>query len=345
MSNTCESLSYEFDFCPDIGEAIEILPGLKWLRLPLPFLLGHINVWLLKDGDGWAIVDSGIYSKASRDVWKDILANNLEPATVTRVLVTHMHPDHVGCAGWLCDRFDVELFMTRDEYLLCRILVADTGAPVPHEGQRFYHGAGITEEQMHLYMHMFGSFGKIVFVLPQSFHRLHPDRTLQIGEHEWKVITGHGHSPEHACLYNPEQNVLISGDQILPTISPNVSVYPTEPTANPLNGWFESLYRMKKRLPDDVLVLPAHGKPFRGVKARLDALIKEHETGLVKLQAACREPQRAVDVFSALFKSNITDKNRIMATGEAIAHLNYLIYKDEMSVEKAPDGVLWYQSR
>ena len=345
MGSSQDSLKYEFDCQPEIGEAIDILPGLKWLRLPLPFLLGHINVWLLKDGETWVIVDTGIFSKPTRAVWQDVFTNCLDDAPVSRVLVTHMHPDHVGCAGWLCQRFGVELYMTRDEYLLCRILVSDTGLPVPDEGRSFYHAAGFSEEQMCLYSEMFGGFGKVVSQLPQSFHRLRQKYTVTIGAQQWQVITGHGHSPEHACLYNPQWNVLISGDQILPTISPNVSVYPTEPTANPLAGWFESLRRMKTRLPDDVLVLPAHGKPFRGVKERLDALIEEHETGLEKLRERCLEPKRAVDVFAALFKSKITDKNMMMATGEAIAHLNYLIYAGEMEFEKDQNGILWYQSK
>ena len=345
MDNSPELLSYEYEFQPEIGEAIDILPGLKWLRLPLPFLLGHINVWLLKDGDGWAIVDTGIFSSASREAWNSIFSSCLGGAPVTRVLVTHLHPDHVGCAGWLCEQFDVELFMTRDEYLLCRILVADTGLPAPHEGRRFYRAAGFSAEQMFRYIEMFGAFGKVVAPLPQAYRRLHEDRNITIGAHEWQVITGHGHSPEHACLYNAGQNVLISGDQVLPTISPNVSVYPTEPAANPLAGWFDSLHRMKTLLPDDVLVLPAHGKPFRGIKGRLDALIEEHETGLQKLRQHCREPQRAVDVFPALFKGRITDDNLMMATGEAIAHLNYLLYEGEVGINTDENGVRWYQTR
>jgi glyoxylase-like metal-dependent hydrolase (beta-lactamase superfamily II) len=174
---------------------------------------------------------------------------------------------------------------------------------------------------------------------------LQEDRVVYIGQQQWQVMTGHGHSPEHACLYNPQMNVLISGDQVLPTISPNVSVYPTEPSANPLSGWFESLHRFKNELPDDVLVLPAHGKPFRGVKGRLDELIEEHEVGLDKLRDFCQEPKRAVDVFPSLFKSKITDSNLLMATGEAIAHLNYLLYEGEVSINTDEDGTRWYQSR
>ena len=345
MDNQSEPISYEYEYKPENGEAIEIIPGLKWLRLPLPFLLGHINVWLLHDGDGWAIADTGIFTAVTRDVWENVFTHYLVNTPVTRVLVTHLHPDHVGCAGWLCERFDIELFMSRDEYMLCRILVSDTGLPAPEEGRRFYQSAGFSRQQMQRYNEMFGSFGKVVAPLPQSYHRLFEGFTLDIGQHEWTVITGSGHSPEHACLYCAELNVLISGDQILPTISSNVSVFPTEPTANPLAGWFESLRRLQTVLPDDVLVLPAHGKPFRGVKTRLQALIDEHETGLEKLRVLCREPKRAVDVFPALFKSKITDSNLIMATGEAIAHLNYLFYGGELEFDKDDEGIRWYASR
>jgi len=345
MHNPAESIHYEYDFTPETGEAVDILPGLKWLRLPLPFLLGHINVWLLQDGDGWAIVDTGIFTNTTREVWENVFREYLDDAPITRVLVTHLHPDHVGCAGWLCERFDIELSMSREEYLLCRILVSDTGVPAPAEGRRFYRAAGFSEENMDRYVELFGSFGKVVAPLPQSYRRLYAGLAFNIGHHEWQVITGRGHSPEHACLYCAELNVLISGDQILPTISSNVSVFPTEPAANPLAGWFDSLHKLKSLLPADLLVLPAHGKPFRGAHIRLDELILEHKTGLEKLRKLCREPKRAVDVFSSLFKSRITSSNLIMATGEAIAHLNYLCSRGELDISTDETGTNWYRTR
>ena len=339
------SIQYEYELTPQIGEAIDILPGLKWLRLPLPFLLGHINVWLLQDGDGWAIVDTGIFSNSTREVWEHVFQEYLKNAPITRVLVTHMHPDHVGCAGWLCERFDIELCMSREEYLMCRILVSDTDIPAPQEGLRFYRSAGFTEESMKQYGELFGRFGKVVAPLPLSYRRLYGGLAFNIGSQHWQVIIGNGHSPEHACLYCPELNVLISGDQILPTISSNVSVFPTEPAANPLADWFNSLHKLKSVLPGDALVLPAHGKPFRGAHIRLDELILEHETGLAKLKKLCRQPKRAVDVFTALFKSRITDSNLIMATGEAIAHLRYLCYRDEMDINTDATGTNWYSTK
>ena len=344
MNGPPEALAYPLGVRPETGEVLEVAPGIKWLRLPLPFQLDHINIWLLEDGDGWAIVDTGLFTNTTREIWKHVFNTYLDNAAITRVFVTHLHPDHVGCAGWLVRKFSVELWMTREEYLLCRVLVADTGKPAPPEGLRFYSRAGFATDDLDRYMEHFGAFGRVVSPLPESYRQLRDGMKVRIGEHEWEVIVGRGHSPEHACLYCRELNLLIAGDQILPTISSNVSVYPTEPAANPLGHWFDSLHKMRVLLPDNVLVLPAHGKPFTGAHLRLEALIEEHETGLSRLRDICREPRRALDVFPALFKSRITDSNLIMATGEAVSHLNYLVENGEMCVSKDADGVNWYQS-
>lgn len=338
-------IKYEFDFRPETGEVLDIVPGLKWLRLPLPFMLNHINVWLLQDGDGWALVDTGLFTNTTCEVWKHVFERHLGGAPLTQVLATHLHPDHIGCAGWLARKFSVELWMSRDEYLLARVLVADTGKPAPAEGVRFYTEAGLGQESLEHYMEHFGAFGRVVSPMPESYRRLRDGMTLTIGDREWRIIVGKGHSPEHACLYNEELNLLISGDQILPTISSNISVWPTEPAANPLEHWFQSLHMLKQVLPADVLVLPAHGKPFRGAHFRLDQLIAEHESGLEELRKLCKEPRRAIDVFPALFKARITDRNLMMATGEAISHLNYLLEQGEITVEPDQAGVNWYLVR
>jgi glyoxylase-like metal-dependent hydrolase (beta-lactamase superfamily II) len=345
MNDNRKAIEYTFDSTPGPGEIQEIAPGILWLRLPLPFLLNHINVWLLRDGDGWAIVDTGLFTNTTRKTWKQVFNQYLDKAPIKRLLVTHLHPDHVGCAGWLARKFDIELWMSREEYLLCRVLVADTGKPAPPEGVRFYTGAGFATENLDLYMEHFGAFGRVVSPLPESYRQLREGMKIRIGDYQWEVIIGRGHSPEHACLFCRELNLLIAGDQILPTISSNVSVYPTEPAANPLAFWFESLAKLKRVLPPDALVLPAHGEPFRGAHVRLDQLIEEHESGLGKLRAFCGEPRRALDVFPALFKSRITDNNLIMAAGEAVSHLNYLVERGEMTCERDAAGVNWYQQR
>ncbi|MGI9200901.1 MAG: MBL fold metallo-hydrolase [Woeseiaceae bacterium] len=333
------SINYEFDIRPEHGDVTTVADGVEWLRMPLPFALSHINLWMLRDGDKIAIVDTGINSGKSHDIW----TNAIGEREVSRVLVTHLHPDHIGCAGWLCAEHDVELSMTREEYLLCRILVADTGRKAPAAGVRFYRAAGFTDEALQRYQDRFGMFGKFVAPLPESYRRLCDRDVVRIDDSDWQVIVGHGHSPEHACLLNAEKNVLIAGDQLLPKISSNVSVHPTEPHADPLREWLDSLAEMKDRLPDDVLVLPAHGSPFRGAHARLDALIAEHSDGLEKLVELCAEPKRAIDVFPALFKARISDSNLLMATGEAIAHLNYLVTDGSLTANIDSDGVSWYQ--
>ena len=335
---------YAVELTPDAGQTLEVLPGILWLRMPLPFLLGHINLWLLEDGGRWTIVDTGLGTAQTQALWHEVRQRDMGHAPVGRVIVTHLHPDHVGCAGWLGQQFGATLWMTREEYLLCRLLRSDAERPAPPEVIRFYLEAGLPETAAERYEKTFGSYGKVVAPLPLAYRRLVERMELTIGGRQWRVLVGRGHSVEHACLFCAELNVLISGDQILPTISPNVSVYPAEPHANPLADWLESLRSLRRNLPRDVLVLPAHGKPFRGAHARLDQLVAEHLDGLDALRSLCRQPARAVDTFEVLFSSDIDGNNVMMAAGEAVAHLNYLQHAGEIGSWQDADGCRWYQA-
>jgi glyoxylase-like metal-dependent hydrolase (beta-lactamase superfamily II) len=294
--------------------------------MPLFASLPWINVWALADDGGWAIVDTGIRSTGMVTAWETAFATALRGAPVTRVFATHMHPDHCGMAGWITERFDVRLWMSRLEYLTCRLMAADTGRSAPREGIDFYRAAGWNAGALQNYKAKFGSFGELIYPLPSSFRRLTNNEDLKIGGHRWRIVMGNGHSPEHACLYCEELKLFISGDQVLPRISSNVSVFPTEPDADPLGDWLTSLSDIRARIPDDVLVLPAHNSPFLGLHRRLDALISGHQRGLERLEAALlAEPKRAVDVFGALFGRPIGPDLLGMATGESIAHLNHLV--------------------
>jgi len=340
--NITDQIQYEFSTRPKTGESMEVAPGVFWLRMYLPFSLAHINLWLIDEGESWSAIDTGVGVDECTDIWEKTFGGLMQKRPLKRIFVTHLHPDHIGCAGWLAERFDAPLWMSRDEYLLARILVADPGGATPEEGNRFYTAAGFRPEQLDYYQKLFGLFGKYVSALPESYRRVRDGDRIKIGKYEWQIIVGKGHSPEHLCFFSEELNILISGDQLLPTISSNVSVYPTEPAANPLADWLESLQLLKDRLPSDVLVLPAHGKPFRGAHYRLDQMFDEHLDGLRKLEALCRVRKRAVDVFPVLFKSKITNKNLIMATGESVAHLNFLLNKGSITVERDSEGVDWY---
>jgi glyoxylase-like metal-dependent hydrolase (beta-lactamase superfamily II) len=337
-------LVYPFTDKPEAGGAIEAAPGVKWLRLPLPFVLDHINVWAIRDGDGWTLVDTGVRSKDCMAAWEQILAGPLEGLPVKRVIVTHMHPDHVGLAGWLTSRFGVRLWMTRLEYLTCRVLVADTGREAPEDGVRFYRASGWSEAQIEAYRARFGGFGKAVHHLPDGYRRMREGETIRIGEHGWRVVMGNGHSPEHACLWCEDLGVLISGDQVLPRISSNVSVWPTEPDADPLDDWLASLAKLKREIPGGALVLPSHGEPFTGLHDRLDALTRGHERSLTRLLRLLAEPKRVVDTFGALFARSIGDDLIGMASGEANAHLNCLVGRGLATVEPDAEGVLWWRA-
>ena len=338
-----ETIQFEFDERPVEGETMSIADDFVWLRMPLPMALNHINLWLIRDDAAWVIVDTGIDTRRSREVWRQTFDGPMGGDPASHVIATHLHPDHIGCAGWLVDEFRVDLWMTRDEYLLCRILAADTGKPAPDEGIRFYRAAGFTTEQLEIYRKNFGMFGRYVHPLPEAYKRMADGDRIVFGASHWEIIVGRGHSPEHACLYDPDRNLLIGGDQLLPTISPNVSVWPTEPLANPLKDWFVTLDKFQSRLPEDVLVLPAHGKPFRGAHVRIDSLRREHEDRLAEMLDLCAEPRRVVDLFETIYRSAINDGNRIMATGEAVAHLNFLCQSGDMQVQEDADHVSWYR--
>jgi glyoxylase-like metal-dependent hydrolase (beta-lactamase superfamily II) len=260
------------------------------------------------------------------------------------VICTHLHPDHVGLAGWIVRKFDCRLWMTRLEYFQCRMLVADTGREAPEDGVRFFKAAGWDEDAIENYKARFGGFGKAIYALPDSYRRLSDGEDFDIGGRTWRVVTGQGHSPDHACLWCPELDVLISGDQVLPRISSNVSVFPTEPEADPLTDWLTSLAKVKASVPDSVLVLPAHNDPFHGLHARIDHLIGGHERGLSRLEKKIAEPRRVIDVFGALFARPIGPDLLGMATGEALAHLNCLIGRGLVTRQADDDGVAWYRS-
>ena len=330
------------DEAPAPGTVIEVAEGVLWVRMPLPISLKWINLWLLRDVDGWVVVDTGMATEQAAEHWRTIFKTYLDGLPVKRVIVTHMHPDHVGLAGWMTRKFQCSLHMSQLEYITCRMLVADTGRDAPEEGVRFYKAAGWEEDSLDRYKVKFGGFGRAVSRLPDAYARLEEGDELTINDSVWKVMIGSGHSPEHVCLYNEDRNVLISGDQLLPRISSNVSVHPTEPDANPLADWLASCERLRRDLPQDVLVLPAHNVPFRGAHDRLDALIRGHEVMLDRLISRLKVPKKVTDLFTAMFGRQIEEDALSLATGETLAHLNCLIARGQVQRQTHDDGVDTY---
>lgn len=342
------ALEYPFAQAPEAGRTLEIAKGVFWIRMPLPMALDHINIWALEDGDGWTIVDTGMRTEATLEAWRTLFAGATDKRPIRRIIGTHMHPDHIGMSGWLTRKFQCRLWMTQLEYLSCRVLTSDTGKEAPEDALAFYRRAGWGQGAIENYRARFGNFGKHIHALPESYRRIQDGEEIRIGDCTWRVIVGRGHSPEHACLYCPERKVLISGDQVLPRISSNVSVHPTEPDANPMHDWLETLKSIKAQVPDDVLVLPSHNECFRGLHARLDYLGAAQVRTLDRLRKTLQEPRRAMDVFVALFGRAIdeTDGGLLnLATGESMACLNYLLHRDEITQQADSEGVVWYQAR
>ncbi|MBB3222206.1 MBL fold metallo-hydrolase [Pseudoduganella umbonata] len=319
-------LHYPFgDIIPAPGDAIDIAPGMRWLRLPLPFALDHINLWLLDDAeDTYTVVDCGAATDASRAGWEDVMSSHFGGKALGRVLVTHCHPDHVGLADWLCTRWGAPLAMTAGEYGFARMMAAALPGVDGTGAVEHFRRHGLSDPDMLEKMQSRKNYyPSLVPSVPHSYFRLEHGQEVDIGGHAWQVITGFGHSPEHASLYCAALNVLISGDMVLPRISTNVSVFAIEPEGNPLQQYLDSLERFAG-LPDDVLVLPAHGKPFRGLHTRIGQLQDHHAARLAEVVAACAQPRSAAEIVPLMFRRPLDAHMLSFALGEALAHLHKL---------------------
>jgi glyoxylase-like metal-dependent hydrolase (beta-lactamase superfamily II) len=328
---------------PGLGEIVSLADGVGWARLPIPGSLKHINVWVLDDGEGVALVDTGLDIAPCREAWEALFEGPLAGRAVTRILCTHFHPDHLGLAGWLTERFEAPLWMTRGEWLFGRLLASDVRDAPPKEAVAHWRSAGWSEARIEEEAAKgWGRFASVVSPVPVSFVRIQEGDRIAIGARRWRVLIGSGHCPEHACLVDDEAGLMIAGDQVLPRITSNVSLSLSEPEADPLGDWLASIEKLKG-LPEGLLVLPSHGEPFTGLHARLDALAHGHRDRLDALHAKIEEPRRAVDCFGVLFARQIDDSMLGLATGEALAHLRRLEVEGR-AVRETKDSVHWYRA-
>jgi len=337
-------ISTPFETPPELGTAIEVAEGVLWLRLPLPMALDHVNVFALDDGDGWTIVDTGLSSRKTRAIWQTALAGPLAGKPVTRVLVTHHHPDHMGLAGWFMAEHGAELLTTRTAWLTARMLTLDEHPkPVP-ETVAFWKSAGMDPDELkrRLAERPF-NFADSVSPLPLGFTRIAEGDRVEIGGRTWDIHIGHGHAPEHATLWSADGSLVLGGDQLLSTISPNLGVYPTEPGADPVGEWLESCARLQRFATADQLVLPGHKLPFTGLPTRIRQLIDNHHGALDRLRVHLAEPRTAHDCFLPLFKRQISGAQYGLALVEAVAHLNHLHVLGETRRERRDDGAWLYR--
>jgi glyoxylase-like metal-dependent hydrolase (beta-lactamase superfamily II) len=330
------SLQYPFPEVPAPGTTTEVAPGIHWLSMPLPFALDHINLWLVEDGDGWTVIDTGIGNAATRALWEQILSK-----AVKRVIVTHYHPDHAGNADWLCQRYGVELWMTQGEYLTAHAVRTSSAGYTTDAVLSVFRRNGLDEQRAAGMGGRGNRYAALVPEFPLSYRRIIEGDEIRIGKHTWRAMIGHGHAPEHLSLYSKALNTLIAGDMLLSTISTNVSVWSIDPEGDPLRLFLDSIARYRE-LPADMLVLPSHGKPFRGAHERVEQLERHHRERLGELMQSLQNPKSAAELLSVLFRRPLDAHQTFFAMGEAIAHLHYLYYAGRAKRARGDDGIMRY---
>lgn len=348
MSQASE-LKYPFDAHPDPGTTVEIAPGVRWLTMPMGGSLNHINLYLLEDDGGWYVVDTGLNLPQTSELWQSIFASELGGKLVCGVICTHFHPDHIGQARMITDQFQCPLYMTHAEYYQARAFFSGSPGSTADSrtgwlSQTFYQQAGMPAEYLETLRKMWEDRSADTMVMPQmpdGYRRLRDGDILDIGGRNWRIVVGSGHSPEHACLLCDELDLMISGDQILPIITSNVSVHPSEPLANPLKDWMESHDRLLS-LPEETFVLPAHNLPFYGIRPRLRDLISHHEDRMLAIEEHCTQPRTAKDLLPVLFARKLDPRQMMMALGEAIAHVHLLLHRNRLHQVLHEDGCYRY---
>lgn len=339
-------LQYPFSEPPGPGEVIEVRPGLLWLRLPLPFQLNHVNIYLIRDGDGWVIVDTGISTSEARAAWEGFLAGPLAGLKITKILVTHFHPDHIGLAGWLCERFQAPLLTSLSSYMSCRVISLDPRAFESPRNRLFYKSHGMDDDAARIVSTQGHEYLRQVDPLPDTFLRLVMGDALTLGGKTFRVITGDGHVAEQVMLYCEPEKILLAADQVLEHISPNVSVWAGEPDGDPLGHYLRSLRMFISEMPDDVLVLPGHMRPFYGLHARTQELIAHHEARCGIILDACSDADRSVaELVPLLFHRPLNPHQMGFAFAETLAHANRLVRRGELDMLSREERFLFRLAR
>jgi glyoxylase-like metal-dependent hydrolase (beta-lactamase superfamily II) len=344
-----KEMVFPWKAAPEPGESVELAPqvmertesALKWIRMPLPFALDHINLWLMRHGAGWCVVDCGYGDDATRALWEEHFRDAMGGLPVTCIVATHYHPDHLGNGRWLADRFQAPLAMSYAEFVTAHAIVAETGPYSKSSAAVFYRSHGVSEEMLEQLSKRRGSYATGVPTLPTHIERIRPEQVVSLGGHAWKCIGGYGHTPEHIALYCEALRVLISGDMLLPKISTNVNVWPIDPHFDAVGAYLDSLDAFAQ-LPEDTLVLPSHGLPFRGVRVRVAALHKHHQERMIDLIAALDTPKTASEILSVLFRRPLDMHQTFFAMGEAIAHLNHGVATGRLA-RLEHDGIIRHQ--
>lgn len=339
MKDTGSVMRFPFEQPPSGTEAIEVAQGVLWLRQPLPMALDHVNIYVLDEGDSWTVVDTGFYSKKALTLWQAWLEGPLAGKPVGRVVVTHHHPDHVGLAGWFQSEHGAELVTSRTAWLFARMLQLDEQPRPTQETMAFWRSCGMSDDILaKRAQERPMNFADCVYPMPLGFTRVKQGDQITMGGRAWDVHMGNGHAPEQLTLWSRDDNLVLSGDQILSSISPNIGTYATEPQADPVADWLEACERLSTLAREDHLVLGGHKLPFQGLPARMRHLIDNHHSALTRLEAHLNTPKSATECFAPLFKRTIGDGEYGLAMVEAMSHCLHLWHTGRASREMDSSG-------
>ncbi len=326
---------------PETGKVIEIAPGILWTRIPLPFRLDHVNVYFIDDGEGWAVFDTGIDDGTTRACWDALLKGPLAGRPLSRIIVTHLHPDHIGLAGWLSQRFDLPLLTSQTSYLGCLNISLSPGALDAQPYRDFYLRHGLDADTTAMVSTRGHRYLKMVTALPPTFRRLVAGDKLKLGGRTFSVLTGDGHAPEQVMLYCAEEKLFLAADQVLAKISPNVSVWAVEPEGDPLHLYVRSLEALRASIPAEALVLPGHQLPFRGLHLRIDQILEHHRRRCAVIGEACRRtPHSAADLVPVVFRAPLDPHQTSFAFSEVLAHMNFMLREGALAWAEPTDGIM-----
>jgi glyoxylase-like metal-dependent hydrolase (beta-lactamase superfamily II) len=339
-------LQFPWGEAPAPNRVVEVAPGVQWFRLPLPYRLDHVNIYLIDTGDGWTVLDTGLGTDECRQGWEALLNGPLRGQRLSSMLVTHYHPDHVGLAGWLDERFGLPLSMPRPEYLYSLAMQYAPGDLGQERQVLFYERHGLSPDATRSVLGRGHNYLRRTTGVPATYHRIKHGDTLASSTRSFRVLTGGGHSLEQAMLYRPEEGLFFAADQVIARISPNVSVHAMEPTLDALGLFLDSLASLRDLVTDDVLVLPGHGLPFRGLHHRIAALV-EHHTERCQLiaDASRKRPLSVAELIPFVFDRALDEHQTGFAFGEVLAHVNYMLARGRLSLEPGSDGIERYRAR
>lgn len=304
----------------EVGEAAEVIEGVWQIKLPVPFPLGFISVYLIEGEDGWTLIDAGYDYPPAREAWTAgaTAAGCDLSRDVSKIVVTHFHPDHIGAARWLQEVSAAPVFMLEQEIPFARRL---WGAPDAGPFVDLLVRYGMPPEMAEK-----GAAGmRSGLALPEDLSPLSAGEKVPLGSGAARVLHAPGHADHQLVLHDEGRRTLYAADHLMLGITPNIGIWPeTEP--RPLDRYLSSLDGMRNLEVD--LVLPGHGPVFHDLEGRIAEVSAHHTERLGAMRATLEAgPRTPYEVSRIVFRGTLSVYQRCFALAETLAHLDHLAFE------------------